>query len=293
MEAAARAEPGGGWASTSCTLVIRRSGRDNLASHSLPRLCIIDGVSEPVLAKDNILLLDIASHESTTEFIRRNRIREASSERVKDQITWFTECLDEPPSLTDRLLPVVVIFLLLCTEAGIDKAASGLVLAVAVDQDRPPATSPSRPLDKRPSRAEADRDRPDVFEVFAQGGHDGRNGVSTSVLATKSVQSGNFTFDNHIVRSLNDGLTVSTVRWMLIDTLHHLTGVPRPRWDFSLLQRHIDAYEALTENQYRYYQFYANMLTALTRILCQGEPVHRRCRVRGGRPRFFHTGRQP
>ena len=59
------------------------------------------------------------------------------------------------------------------------------------------------------------------------------------------------------------GLTVSTVRWMVVDTLHHCTGIPRPRWDFSRFNEKVSAYDALGEVHYRYYQFNANMLVAL------------------------------
>ena len=59
------------------------------------------------------------------------------------------------------------------------------------------------------------------------------------------------------------GLTVSTVRWMVIDTLHHVTGLARPAWDFSLLQQQIAAFDVLVEFHYRYYLFYANMVVAI------------------------------
>lgn len=59
------------------------------------------------------------------------------------------------------------------------------------------------------------------------------------------------------------GVTVSTVRWMVVDTLHHATGIPRPRWDFSRFDEKIAAYEMLGEVHYRYYQHYSNTLIAL------------------------------
>jgi hypothetical protein len=64
--------------------------------------------------------------------------------------------------------------------------------------------------------------------------------------------------------SIVAGLTVSTVRWMVIDTLHHATGLARPAWDFSLLQQHVAAFDVLVEFHYRYYLFYANMIVAIT-----------------------------
>jgi hypothetical protein len=63
------------------------------------------------------------------------------------------------------------------------------------------------------------------------------------------------------------GLIASTVRWAVIDTLHHLTGVPRPKWDFSHLQRNISAFHLIVEHQYRYYQAYGNTLVSLLFVI--------------------------
>jgi hypothetical protein len=59
------------------------------------------------------------------------------------------------------------------------------------------------------------------------------------------------------------GLTASTVRWIVIDTLHHVTGIARPALDYSRLRDNVAALDMLTEFYYRYYQFYANMVVAL------------------------------
>jgi hypothetical protein len=65
------------------------------------------------------------------------------------------------------------------------------------------------------------------------------------------------------VAALAAGLTVSTLRWLVIDTLHHRTGIHPPRWDFSLLEKNITAFELLVQSHYRYYKFYSNMVVAL------------------------------
>jgi hypothetical protein len=59
------------------------------------------------------------------------------------------------------------------------------------------------------------------------------------------------------------GLTVSTVRWLVVDTLHHRTGLPPPPRDFSRLGGNEAAFGLIVEDHYRYYQFYSNMLVAL------------------------------
>lgn len=68
--------------------------------------------------------------------------------------------------------------------------------------------------------------------------------------------------------SIAAGLTASTIRWAIIDSIHHRTGIHPPQWDFSLLQRNVDAFGVLVEIHYKYYQFYGNMLIALTFTYC-------------------------
>jgi hypothetical protein len=64
------------------------------------------------------------------------------------------------------------------------------------------------------------------------------------------------------VASLAVGMTLSAIRWLLVDTLHGLTGLPAPVLDFAELERNVEAYSLLIEIHYRHYQFYANMLIA-------------------------------
>ena len=65
------------------------------------------------------------------------------------------------------------------------------------------------------------------------------------------------------VMALAVGLTVSAVRWFVIDRLHRWTGLRPPRRDFSKLDGNVEAYEFLGLIHYRYYKFYANMVVAL------------------------------
>ena len=50
------------------------------------------------------------------------------------------------------------------------------------------------------------------------------------------------------VASVASGLTVSSVRFLLVDTIHHCTGIRPPQWDFSRLQRNVAAYKLLVES---------------------------------------------
>jgi hypothetical protein len=65
------------------------------------------------------------------------------------------------------------------------------------------------------------------------------------------------------VMALAAGLTVSTARWLIVDRIHHWTGIARPTRDFARLEKNVAAYEFLGLIHYRYYKFYANMVVAL------------------------------
>ncbi len=65
------------------------------------------------------------------------------------------------------------------------------------------------------------------------------------------------------IASIALGMIVSTVRWMVIDSIHYATGIPRPDWDFAKLQQNIQAFERLIEIHYRFYLFNANGFVAL------------------------------
>lgn len=65
------------------------------------------------------------------------------------------------------------------------------------------------------------------------------------------------------VMALAAGLTVSAVRWFVIDRLHQWTGLRSPARDFTRLERNVAAFEFLVLVHYRYYKFYANMVVAL------------------------------
>lgn len=66
-----------------------------------------------------------------------------------------------------------------------------------------------------------------------------------------------------ILASMGVGMVASAVRWFILDTIHHHTGVKRVTWDDSKLSMHLSAFEYIVESHYRYYQFYGNMLVIL------------------------------
>ena len=48
--------------------------------------------------------------------------------------------------------------------------------------------------------------------------------------------------------SLTAGLTVSAVRWAIVDSLHHATGLKPPSWEFANLDDRLQGFLALVEN---------------------------------------------
>ena len=65
------------------------------------------------------------------------------------------------------------------------------------------------------------------------------------------------------IASVAAGMTVSALRFHIIDRIHAWTGIVHPAWDFSRLRESVAAYDVLIEIHYRYYQFHANGLMAL------------------------------
>lgn len=65
------------------------------------------------------------------------------------------------------------------------------------------------------------------------------------------------------VASVFAGMTISSIRWATIDQLHHLTGICQPRWNFRNLKDREQAFGAMIDIHYRYYQFYSNSVIAI------------------------------
>ncbi|MEZ6128982.1 MAG: hypothetical protein R3C59_09885 [Planctomycetaceae bacterium] len=64
--------------------------------------------------------------------------------------------------------------------------------------------------------------------------------------------------------SVGLGQLVSTLRWLLIDSLHHRTGIRPPNANFASLKDAVGAFDRLIEIHYRFYQWHANALVAAT-----------------------------
>jgi hypothetical protein len=54
------------------------------------------------------------------------------------------------------------------------------------------------------------------------------------------------------------GMVLSCIRWLAIDHLLAWSGIPASDWDFRKLHDHLETLNYLSDNHYRYYQFYAN-----------------------------------
>jgi hypothetical protein len=78
---------------------------------------------------------------------------------------------------------------------------------------------------------------------------------------SKAPTVGGFLFAT--VASVGAGLLTSTVRWLVLDHIHARTGLRPPALDFAKLQANIDAFQAVVEYHYRYYQAYGNTMVAI------------------------------
>lgn len=59
------------------------------------------------------------------------------------------------------------------------------------------------------------------------------------------------------------GMTVSCLRWLVIDTIHSQSGLGGPVFNPRALEERPAAFSLLVESHYRFYQFYANTLVAV------------------------------
>jgi hypothetical protein len=74
------------------------------------------------------------------------------------------------------------------------------------------------------------------------------------------------------VAAIFAGLVVSTLRWLLIDTLHHWMGLKQPRWNFERLADRQQSFAMLVDAHYRYYQFYGNSMVAIVPYRSRNRP---------------------
>ena len=66
-----------------------------------------------------------------------------------------------------------------------------------------------------------------------------------------------------ILAAIALGMLFSSIRWMLIDHIHHFTGIKPPKLRLLYLESRLEAFNYIVENKYRYYQHHANGLIAL------------------------------
>jgi len=59
------------------------------------------------------------------------------------------------------------------------------------------------------------------------------------------------------------GMTVSAIRWIVLDRIHHWTGIRRPDFDYARLESNIQAFDLLVRHHYDYYKAYGNGLVSV------------------------------
>ncbi|QDV73677.1 hypothetical protein [Botrimarina mediterranea] len=69
------------------------------------------------------------------------------------------------------------------------------------------------------------------------------------------------------VSSVAVGLVLSTLRWAIVDRLHHHTGLTAPKWRGAEDGPAIGVYQLMVDLHYRYYQFYGAFLLLAVGLL--------------------------
>src|SRR5690349_13004595 len=59
------------------------------------------------------------------------------------------------------------------------------------------------------------------------------------------------------------GLIFSVFRWLIIDHLHHWSGISPPTWNLTALEQNLASFTFVVEQEYRFYQAHSNMLVAI------------------------------
>lgn len=67
--------------------------------------------------------------------------------------------------------------------------------------------------------------------------------------------------------SIGCGIILSAIRWMLVDSAIHWTGVRKPNLNFRSMDTKLQAFSLLVEHNYRFYQFYSNSLVAILLLI--------------------------
>ena len=68
--------------------------------------------------------------------------------------------------------------------------------------------------------------------------------------------------------SIGLGVCLNLFRYLTIDNFHQWMGIRKGRRDYSSLQEHVAAIDFVVQNQFRYHQFYGNVLIAMALNHC-------------------------
>lgn len=90
---------------------------------------------------------------------------------------------------------------------------------------------------------------------------DGSNGVAWPLKESRLDEFGALLL--LLIGATATGIILSAVRWLILDQLHHMTGIQAPMLDFRNLERKQASFMLVVENNYRFYLFYGNTLMGM------------------------------
>jgi hypothetical protein len=77
-----------------------------------------------------------------------------------------------------------------------------------------------------------------------------------------------------LLAAMTVGMSVSCLRWLIVDHLHAVLGVVPPEWDDGRLETRLEAFSYLVANHYTFYLFAANTLVAVLWAYAVNRAMH-------------------
>ena len=103
------------------------------------------------------------------------------------------------------------------------------------------------------------------FLVFTQLPPQLMTPLASFMVQTGEPSIGGFLYT--LIGSIGCGIILSAIRWMLVDSAIHWTGVRKPKLNFRSMDTKLQAFSLLVEHNYRFYQFYSNSLVAILMLV--------------------------
>lgn len=86
------------------------------------------------------------------------------------------------------------------------------------------------------------------------------------------------------------GMVLGALRWLILDRIHHRTGIQPPTRNFAAVHDARETFEYFVEMHYRYYEFYGHMLLATLFVFANSGTISTLLTVPSGSVRIILAG---